>query len=176
MENIKELELELKRIENEKYNKQYNLMLKTSDDIKILLDQLISEYNDCRDRRKKIESTLDNLIESNPDKDENFINWSVSLNKTIREIRQIIKTLIYKERILLESITELSKSSIMGPKNLGDIVSEYDRQKQNLFRNIILEKKQGDLENLQEAMGTITYAAIMKIQEDTLSSKNNQGE
>lgn len=174
MENTKELEL--KSVESEKYNKQYDLMLTTSDDIKILLDQLITEYNECKDRRKKIESTLDNLIESNPNNDENFINWSVSMNKTIREIRQVIKTLIYKERILLESITELSKSSITGPKNLGDIVSEHDKQKQNLLRNIILEKKQGDLESFQETLGTITYATIMKIQEDTLSSKNNQGE
>jgi hypothetical protein len=70
---------------------------------------------------------LDSIIEDTPNKDTNLVNWSVSMGKTIREIRQVIKSLIYKERILLESITELSKSSILGPKNLSDIVSDLDR-------------------------------------------------
>jgi uncharacterized coiled-coil DUF342 family protein len=102
-------------------------MLKTSDDLKILLDKLIEEYQECTERRKKIEETLDKLITSVPDENDNVINWSVSMSKTIREIRQVLKSLIYKERILLESITELSKSSVTGPKNLGDIVSEQDK-------------------------------------------------
>lgn len=168
--------VDLKKINNDKYNKQYELMLKTSDDLKILLDKLIEEYQECTNRRKKIEETLDKLITSVPDENDNVINWSVSMSKTIREIRQVLKSLIYKERILLESITELSKSSVTGPKNLGDIVSEQDKQKQNLLHNLILEKKQGDIENMQETVGALTYATIMKIQEDTISSKNNQGE
>jgi len=102
-------------------------MLKTSDDLKILLDKLIGEYQECTERRKKIEEALDKLITSVPDENDNVINWSVSMSKTIREIRQVLKSLIYKERILLESITELSKSSVTGPKNLGDIVSEQDK-------------------------------------------------
>lgn len=161
----------LKTIEIEKYNTQYNRMLNTSDDLKKLLDNLITEYQDCKDRRQKLETMLDSIIEDTPNKDTNLVNWSVSMGKTIREIRQVIKSLIYKERILLESITELSKSSILGPKNLSDIVSDLDRQKSNLLKNIILENKQGEFENIQETMGALTYATIMKIQEDVIQKK-----
>lgn len=147
--NIEELEKEIDDLKTklDGYYQSYDNLLSNMEIVNSLYRELMEEYREAKKERKELEEKLNNLINQQlePSDEKSIVNEIVKRNKLINEIRQYLKSKMYKERSLLQNIIELTEHIIQLPKELQNII--------NLKDKIEVEKEKVRLSGSQEDEG-----------------------
>ena len=140
---------ELDKIMLDRYETIADGLGDTNQELKDLLTSLITEYKQLKEKEKKTQDALDNILIPKNDQDPLAADL-LAKNRIVKELKSTLKNLAYRERTILETIRELSKSVVEAPAKMSDILQKKDtniisKEKLKLEREKFEWKKENNM-------------------------------
>lgn len=119
-------------LEKNEFEESYSKIKEVQENIKKILESLVNEYDDLKKQEKIIMNQfieLSNMSDIH-NSDNNFINYQTSMlskSKLLKEFKQMQTQNRYKQSMVLRNIQEISKSQVIQPKQMQDIINMKKR-------------------------------------------------
>ena len=143
-------------------------------EIQQLLYSLIRDYEESKQDEERTNKEIKQILSKSETSQTNLLKQNDILKKTkiIKELKQLLIQHRIKQSMLLRNISEITKSQVVQPKQMQDIVQ--------LKKKSDLDVYGPQNQNIQEdgsiSLSGLTFQDVIKIGEElSLNSKKNSG-
>ena len=143
------------------FNEPYLKLKDTENELKILINHLIQDFYNIKNKENDINDKIDQLINADTSDMSNMENQNFILKKQklLKEYRGLLQQYRSKQSMLLRNLTELSKSVVDQPQKMQSIIEQKQKSE-----NSISELSESNLSKL-------TFQTVITIAEN-LMTKN----
>ncbi len=156
------------------YYYPFELLKDNQNKMNELFSELIDEYRKTKSEREQLEQQFENFINrqlSEEYEEKDMVNELLKKNKMISELRQHLKSKLYKERNLLENIIKLSEFVIQSPEKMQNIMEIKDKIEVEMEK---LKLKQNQEEQMGISISGLTYQDLVNLSKEIFNNKEGQ--
>lgn len=145
--------------ENLSFNEPYSKLKDTEKELKILINHLIQDFYNIKNKENDINDKIDQLINADTSDMSNMENQNFILKKQklLKEYRGLLQQYRSKQSMLLRNLTELSKSVVDQPQKMQSIIEQKQKSE-----NSISELSESNLSKL-------TFQTVITIAENLMT-------
>ena len=141
------------------FNEPYSKLKDTEKELKILINHLIQDFYNIKNKENDINDKIDQLINADTSDMSNMENQNFILKKQklLKEYRGLLQQYRSKQSMLLRNLTELSKSVVDQPQKMQSIIEQKQKSE-----NSISELSESNLSKL-------TFQTVITIAENLMT-------
>ncbi len=141
------------------FNEPYSKLKDTENELKILINHLIQDFYNIKNKENDINDKIDQLINADTSDMSNMENQNFILKKQklLKEYRGLLQQYRSKQSMLLRNLTELSKSVVDQPQKMQSIIEQKQKSE-----NSISELSESNLSKL-------TFQTVITIAENLMT-------
>lgn len=141
------------------FNEPYSKLKDTEKELKILINNLIQDFYNIKNKENDINDKIDQLINADTSDMSNMENQNFILKKQklLKEYRGLLQQYRSKQSMLLRNLTELSKSVVDQPQKMQSIIEQKQKSE-----NSISELSESNLSKL-------TFQTVITIAENLMT-------
>ena len=141
------------------FNEPYLKLKDTENELKILINYLIQDFYNIKNKENDINDKIDQLINADTSDMSNMENQNFILKKQklLKEYRGLLQQYRSKQSMLLRNLTELSKSVVDQPQKMQSIIEQKQKSE-----NSISELSESNLSKL-------TFQTVISIAENLMT-------
>ena len=141
------------------FNEPYSKLKDTENELKILINHLIQDFYNIKNKENDINDKIDQLINADTSDMSNMENQNFILKKQklLKEYRGLLQQYRSKQSMLLRNLTEISKSVVDQPQKMQSIIEQKQKSE-----NSISELSESNLSKL-------TFQTVITIAENLMT-------